>query len=148
MRVVNGVSLVIHAGENVGLVGESGSGKSTLLRSLLALEPPQTGEVLLLGEGFSTAKGRDLRRLRRSIQAVFQDPYGSFDPQWPVERLIAEPFHLLDAPPSAKNNRRARTSGPVRRRRPTLSARILRRTAATHRHRASPDHRTGRDRVR
>jgi peptide/nickel transport system ATP-binding protein len=106
LRAVDGVSLSIHAGETVGLVGESGSGKSSLLRVILALERPQTGEVRLLGEKFSTAAGADLRRLRRSIQIVFQDPYGSFDPQWPVERLIAEPFFLLDSPPPAAERRR------------------------------------------
>jgi peptide/nickel transport system ATP-binding protein len=106
LRAVDGVSLSIHAGETVGLVGESGSGKSSLLRVILALERPQTGEVRLLGEKFSTAAGADLRRLRRSIQIVFQDPYGSFDPQWPVERLIAEPFFLMDSPPPAAERRR------------------------------------------
>jgi peptide/nickel transport system ATP-binding protein len=106
LRAVDGVSLSIHAGETVGLVGESGSGKSSLLRVILALERPQTGEVRLLGEKFSTAAGADLRRLRRSIQIVFQDPFGSFDPQWPVERLIAEPFYLLDSPPPAAERRR------------------------------------------
>ena len=106
LRAVDGVSLSIHAGETVGLVGESGSGKSSLLRVILALERPQTGEIRLLGEKFSTAAGADLRRLRRSIQIVFQDPFGSFDPQWPVERLIAEPFFLLDSPPPAAERRR------------------------------------------
>jgi peptide/nickel transport system ATP-binding protein len=105
-RAVDDVSLTLRAGENVGLVGESGSGKSSLLRAILALDPPQGGDVLLLGEPFSTATGANLRRLRRSIQALFQDPYGSFDPQWPVERLIAEPYHLMDAPPSAGDRRR------------------------------------------
>jgi peptide/nickel transport system ATP-binding protein len=105
LRAVDGVSLCIHAGETVGLVGESGSGKSSLLRVVLALERPQAGEVRLLGEVFSTAKGASLRRLRRGIQAVFQDPYGSFDPQWSVERLIEEPFYLLDSPPAAAERR-------------------------------------------
>jgi peptide/nickel transport system ATP-binding protein len=106
LRAVDGVSLSVHAGETVGLVGESGSGKSSLLRVILALERPQTGEVRLLGEKFSTAVSADLRRLRRSIQIVFQDPYGSFDPQWSVERLIAEPFFLLDSAPTAAERRR------------------------------------------
>jgi peptide/nickel transport system ATP-binding protein len=106
LRAVDGVSLVIHAGETVALVGESGSGKSSLLRVILALERPQAGEVRLLGSALSTAKGAALRRLRRSIQVVFQDPYGSFDPQWSVERLIAEPFFLLDSPPAAAERRR------------------------------------------
>ena len=106
LRAVDQVSLVIHAGETVGLVGESGSGKSSLLRVILALERPRSGEVVLLGDVFSTAKGASLRRLRRSIQGVFQDPYGSFDPQWSVERLVGEPFFLLDSVPSAAERRR------------------------------------------
>ncbi|HWS63062.1 MAG TPA: ABC transporter ATP-binding protein [Steroidobacteraceae bacterium] len=105
-RAVDDVSLNLRAGENVGLVGESGSGKSSLLRAILALDRPQGGEVRLLGELFSTATGPRLKRLRRSIQVVFQDPYGSFDPQWSVERLIAEPYHLMDAPPGAAERRR------------------------------------------
>lgn len=105
-RAVDGVSLSVHAGETVGLVGESGSGKSSLLKVVLALEQAQEGEVRLLGEQFSTARGAPLRRLRRSLQAVFQDPYGSFDPRWTVERLIAEPFYLLDSPPTPGERRR------------------------------------------
>jgi peptide/nickel transport system ATP-binding protein len=105
-RAVNDVSLNLRTGENVGLVGESGSGKSSLLRAILALDRPQGGDVRLLGEPFSTATGANLRRLRRSIQLVFQDPYGSFDPQWSVERLISEPYYLMDAPPSAAERRR------------------------------------------
>jgi peptide/nickel transport system ATP-binding protein len=106
LRAVDRVSLTIHPGENVGLVGESGSGKSSLLRSILALDEPQGGEVRLLGESFSAARGPALRRLRRSIQAVFQDPYGSFDPQWTVARLIAEPYHLVEPAPNAAERRR------------------------------------------
>ncbi|HMA00631.1 MAG TPA: ABC transporter ATP-binding protein, partial [Steroidobacteraceae bacterium] len=105
-RAVDDVSLTLRAGENVGLVGESGSGKSSLLRAILALDRPQGGDVRLLGEPFSTATGARLRRLRRSIQLVFQDPYGSFDPQWSVERLISEPYYLMDAPPSVAERRR------------------------------------------
>jgi peptide/nickel transport system ATP-binding protein len=109
LRAVDGVSLSVHAGEAVGLVGESGSGKSSLLRVILALERSQAGEVRLLGDVFSSARGASsagVRRLRRCIQAVFQDPYGSFDPQWSVERLVAEPFYLLDSPPAAAERRR------------------------------------------
>jgi peptide/nickel transport system ATP-binding protein len=105
LRAVDGVSLSVHAGETVGLVGESGSGKSSLLKVILALERSQAGQVRLLGEEFSSAAG-NLHRLRRAIQVVFQDPYGSFDPKWTVERLIAEPFFLLDAPPLAAERRR------------------------------------------
>jgi len=106
LRAVDGVSLSVHAGETVGLVGESGSGKSSLLRVILALEPSQAGEVTLLGETLSSATGATLSRLRRSIQVVFQDPYGSFDPRWTVEQLIGEPFFLLSSPPSNAERRR------------------------------------------
>jgi peptide/nickel transport system ATP-binding protein len=106
LRAVDGVSLSVHAGETVGLVGESGSGKSSLLRVILALEPAQDGEVNLLGEPLSSAKGKTLRRLRRSIQVVFQDPFGSFDPKWTVEQLVGEPFFLLSSPPLGAERRR------------------------------------------
>jgi peptide/nickel transport system ATP-binding protein len=105
-RAVDRVSLIVHAGETVGLVGESGSGKSSLLRAILGLERPQSGEVQVLGERLSAAAGSGQRHLRRAIQAVFQDPYGSFDPRWSVEKLVSEPFHLLDAPPDAAARRR------------------------------------------
>jgi peptide/nickel transport system ATP-binding protein len=106
LRAVDGVSLTVHAGEMVGLVGESGSGKSSLLRVILALDRAQAGAVSLLGEQLSSATGTALRRLRRSIQVVFQDPYGSFDPRWTVEQLIGEPFFLSASPPSNTERRR------------------------------------------
>jgi peptide/nickel transport system ATP-binding protein len=83
-RAIDGVSLIVNPG----------SGKSSLLRVILALDRPQSGDVRVRGEPFSSAGGAALSRLRRSIQAVFQDPYGSFDPEWCVERLVAEPFFL------------------------------------------------------
>jgi peptide/nickel transport system ATP-binding protein len=104
-RAVDDVSLRIGRGESLGLVGESGSGKSTLLRTLLALEAPQSGEVQFDGVRFDSARGRTLRQLRRRIQAVFQDPYGSFDPRQRVEDLVAEPFHLSDNPPRGRERR-------------------------------------------
>jgi peptide/nickel transport system ATP-binding protein len=104
-RAVDGVSLTVHAGETIGLVGESGSGKSSLLRAILALDRPQAGEIRLLGERCSTASPPSMKRLRRSIQVVLQDPYASFDPLWSVERLIAEPYHCLDVPPTAAERR-------------------------------------------
>jgi peptide/nickel transport system ATP-binding protein len=91
-RAVNGVSLRIERGENVGLVGESGCGKSTLARAIMALEPVQGGSIALDGERISTGASFSARR---KIQVVFQDPYGSFNPRHRVDRLVSEPFHLL-----------------------------------------------------
>jgi peptide/nickel transport system ATP-binding protein len=107
---VDGVSLAVRAGETVGLVGESGSGKSTLLRALLGLDRLQGGAVDLAGRAFPPASRVELRRARRDVQAVFQDPYGSFDPRWRVADLVAEPFHLLAEQPSrAERDRRVAT---------------------------------------
>ena len=105
-RAVDQVSLSIQPGESVGLVGESGCGKSTLLRAILALETPQAGRVLVKGRDITAAKGAALKSIRRDVQVVFQDPYGSFDPRWKVSDLVAENFHLLDAKPSPAEARR------------------------------------------
>ena len=101
-HAVDGVSLRLQPGERLGLVGESGSGKSTLLRALLALEPPQSGEIRLDDQPFGAAA---TRAQRAAIQAVFQDPYGSFDPRWRVEDLVAEPLHLFAQPPRGPERR-------------------------------------------
>jgi peptide/nickel transport system ATP-binding protein len=97
-RAVHGVSFTLRQGESLGLVGESGSGKSTLTRAILGLEALQGGSVRIEGEAV-TAGERMARALRAKMQVVFQDPYGSFNPRHRVARLVAEPFHLLDAPP-------------------------------------------------
>lgn len=93
-RALDGVSLAIGRGESVGLVGESGSGKSTLARAILGLEPLDAGRVVFAGRSVESA-GRAARLTLRDMQMVFQDPYGSFDPRHRVERLVAEPLHLL-----------------------------------------------------
>jgi peptide/nickel transport system ATP-binding protein len=97
-RAVKGVTFTIQRGERVGLVGESGCGKSTLTRAILGLEPIQGGEILLDGEPVYTGHAPNLA-VRRKMQVVFQDPYGSFNPRHRVDRLITEPFHLLDTTP-------------------------------------------------
>ncbi|MCK8465021.1 dipeptide ABC transporter ATP-binding protein [Aliiroseovarius sp. S1339] len=95
-RAVDEVSFTLNKGESLGLVGESGCGKSTLSRAILGLEPLQGGEILLNG----TPIAPDMPHARRAgLQVVFQDPYGSFNPRWTVERLVAEPFHLLGSRP-------------------------------------------------
>ncbi len=106
-RAVDQVSFTIHRGENIGLVGESGCGKSTLTRAILALEKIQGGAIHIDGEPVSGGAGASFA-IRRKMQVVFQDPYGSFNPRHRVERLIAEPLHLLggEAPQGAERKHR------------------------------------------
>ncbi len=92
VRAVDDVSLDIHAGETLGLVGESGSGKSTLGRLTLRLIEPTSGTVQFDGRDLLSASHGDLRRLRRHMQIIFQDPFSSLDPRMRVEDLIAEPL--------------------------------------------------------
>ena len=95
-RAIDGVSLTVGAGERVGLVGESGSGKSTLVRLLLALDAPTAGSVEMGGQPFASGERRPKRSQRRLVQAVFQDPFGSLNPRFRVERIVAEPLALLE----------------------------------------------------
>ena len=95
---VQDVSFTLNAGERLGLVGESGCGKSTLTRALLGLDPVQGGSITLAGNPVF-ANGKPDLKVRRRMQVVFQDPFGSFNPRHKVARLITEPFHLLTSPP-------------------------------------------------
>jgi len=90
IRAVDGVSFTIARGEVVGLVGESGSGKSTIGRAILRLIEPTSGRILFDGIDVMALSGSDLRRLRRRMQIVFQDPYGSLDPRKRVEDAIGD----------------------------------------------------------
>jgi len=92
IRAVDDVSLDIQAGETLGLVGESGSGKSTLGRLILRLIEPTSGSVHFEGRDLLDASSREMRRLRRDMQIIFQDPFASLDPRYRVEDIIAEPL--------------------------------------------------------
>ena len=90
VKAVDDVSFTIRRGETFGLVGESGCGKTTLGRSILRLERPQSGQILFEGEDLLALSPGRLKQVRRDIQAIFQDPFGSLDPRMTVRQVIAE----------------------------------------------------------
>jgi peptide/nickel transport system ATP-binding protein len=92
VKAVSDVSFSIPAGQTLGLVGESGCGKTTLGKMIVALEQPDSGAVVLDGKDVSSLRGGDLRRIRRDLQLMFQDPYSSLDPRMRVGSIIREPL--------------------------------------------------------
>ena len=104
-RAVDDVSFSLYPGRSLGLIGESGSGKSTLARAVLGLDAVQGGTVTVGGERFSPASAAEQRALRRRMQAVFQDPYGSFNPRHRIERIVAEPMYLEETETAAEVRR-------------------------------------------
>lgn len=91
---VSGVSFEVHQGETLGLVGESGCGKSTLGRALLGLVKPRAGKILYKGEDLATIHGKALKRFRRNVQIVFQDPYSSLNPSLTAGSALEEPLRI------------------------------------------------------
>jgi ABC-type glutathione transport system ATPase component len=107
VRAVDGVSLDIAAGETLGLVGESGSGKSTLGRMLLRLIEPTAGRVCFEGRDLLAARGAEVRRLRRDMQIIFQDPFGSLNPRMRVAEIVGEPLLIHEGLGRTARRRRA-----------------------------------------
>jgi oligopeptide transport system ATP-binding protein len=92
VKAVDGVSFEIEEGKTLGLVGESGSGKSTTAYAALQLLRPTGGTVRFLGRELTRLRGEELRRMRREMQIVFQDPYASLNPRMTVGKIVAEPL--------------------------------------------------------
>ncbi|MGX5842002.1 ABC transporter ATP-binding protein [Mesorhizobium sp. ArgA1] len=105
IRAVDDVSLSLAPGQSVALVGRSGCGKSTLARMILALDKSTSGTIRFRGQTITGRSEAELKAARRDMQVVFQDPYGSFDPRQKVEKLVAEPLHVLETRPTPVERR-------------------------------------------
>ena len=107
VRAVDGVSFSIRPGETVGLVGESGCGKSSLGRTIVRLEDPTAGRILLNGEDLAGLRGGALRKKRRDLQMIFQDPYGSLNPRLSIRTALDEVLRLHSGMDPAGRTKRA-----------------------------------------
>ncbi len=96
VRAVDGVTFDIYPGETLGLVGESGCGKSTTGRTMLQLYRPTAGSVIFKGQDLTRLKGAELRKARRHMQMIFQDPYASLNPRMTVGKIVEEPLEIHD----------------------------------------------------
>lgn len=107
IKAVDGLNFSLYRGETLGLVGESGCGKSTTGRAILQLYRPTGGEVIFEGKDLTKTKGEELRKMRRRMQMIFQDPYASLNPRMTVGSIIGEPLEVHGIGKSKKSGRSA-----------------------------------------
>ncbi len=106
VQAVDGVSFAVKKGETLGLVGESGCGKSTTGRAILQLYKPTAGEVNFLGKDLTKLDSGEMRKMRRHLQMIFQDPYASLNPRMTVGNIVSEPMQIHNLVPKAERTKR------------------------------------------
>jgi peptide/nickel transport system ATP-binding protein len=137
IKAVDGVSFNVYRGQTLGLVGESGCGKTTTGRAILRLIEPTGGRVTYEGVDLGQLGGGDLRRMRRKMQIVFQDPYGSLNPRMSIESALTEPMVIQGIGRTLGGSRHGAALSAA------LPARVLRRAAAADLHRPCAGGRSG-----
>jgi oligopeptide transport system ATP-binding protein len=105
IKAVDQVSFFIRRGETLGLVGESGCGKTTVGRCVLMLYQPTAGDIVFEGQSLTKMRGRDIRRMRRRMQVIFQDPYASLNPRMTVGSIIGEPIVIHNLAPNRRERK-------------------------------------------
>ncbi len=113
IRALRGVSFTVERGKTLAVVGESGSGKSTLARIVAMIDPPTSGELTIAGQTIEIARTRIAPELRRQVQIIFQNPYGSLNPRQKIASILAEPLKLNTSETSAE--RREKSAAMLRR---------------------------------
>ena len=106
IKAVDGISFDVYRGETLGLVGESGCGKSTTGRGVLQLYKPTGGDVIFKGQSLIKSRPNEIRKLRQSMQMIFQDPYSSLNPRMTVGSIIGEPLEVFNLLPKAQRRER------------------------------------------